>query len=101
MDKKQTETFKIRFNSLSVSGLEMDTSKVPDYICRYPGSLTGKHFRFVVQLAPFALYDLIPAELFRVWLLLGRMTVLMWYTRIPNLDGYCVRRSYLRGFNRH
>ncbi|KAB5589914.1 Glutamate receptor 3,4 [Ceratobasidium theobromae] len=89
MDKKQTETFKIRFNSLSVSGLEMGTSNVPDYICRYPGSLTGKHFRFVVQLVPFALYDLIPAELFRVWLLLGRMTVLMWHTCIPDLDKYC------------
>jgi hypothetical protein len=91
MNKEQTDIFTIRFNSVSVGGLEMDTSHLPDYICRYPGSLTRKHFRFVVQLAPFALYDLIPVELFPVWLLLGRMTVLMWHTRIPNLDQYCVR----------
>lgn len=83
--------FTIRFNSLPISGLEMGTSCVPDYICRYRGSLTGKHFRFVVQLVPFALYDLVPPELFHVWLLLGKLTVLMWYSNIPNLDKYCVR----------
>ena len=56
----------------------------------YRGSLTGKHFRFVVQLAVFALRGLISPELFCVWILLGRLTVLMWYTEIPDVDEYTV-----------
>jgi hypothetical protein len=90
LDKQKFRIFSVRFNSLSVMGLEMGTSRVPEYICQYSGSLTGKHFRFVVQLAVFALRGLIPSELFCVWLLLGRLTVLMWYTQIPNIDEYCV-----------
>ncbi|KAG9120870.1 hypothetical protein FRC07_003415 [Ceratobasidium sp. 392] len=89
-------TFVPRFNSLSVSGLEMGTSRVPEYICRYPGSLQGQHFRFVVQLAPFALRGLISLELFQVWLLLGRTTVLLWYTEIEDIDTYAVRSVHVR-----
>lgn len=91
LGKEDFKLFKVRFESLSVEGLDMGTSRIPEYVCRYPGSLIGTHFRFVVQLAPFALRGLIPPELFRVWLVLGRLTVLMWYKRIPDIDKYCVR----------
>ncbi|KAG9120298.1 hypothetical protein FRC07_004256 [Ceratobasidium sp. 392] len=89
LDKEQFKIFKTRFESLSVAGLDMGTSRVPEYICRYPGSLIGTHFRFVIQLIPFALRGLIPPELLRVWLVLGRLTVLLWHKRIPNMDEYC------------
>ncbi|KEP45802.1 hypothetical protein V565_240180, partial [Rhizoctonia solani 123E] len=89
-DTSKADIFRVRFNSLSLSGLEVGTQLVPEYICRYRGSLTGRHFRFVVQLIAFAAYDLIPAELLRVFLSLGRLTVLLWYTSIPNMDSYTI-----------
>ncbi|KAF8595090.1 hypothetical protein BDV93DRAFT_457655 [Ceratobasidium sp. AG-I] len=81
-------TFFTRFNCLSLSGLEMDTTRIPDYICKNPGSITGTHFRFILQLAPFALHGLVDFQLLRVWLLLGRLTVLMWQSSIPTLEPY-------------
>ncbi|QRV78666.1 glutamate receptor 3,4 [Ceratobasidium sp. AG-Ba] len=95
LDKERFRIFKTRFESLPVTGLNMKTSRVPEYICRYPGSLVGNHFRFVVQLAPFALRGLVPSDLFRVWLLLGRLTVMLWYTKIPDIDKYCEELTVL------
>ncbi|KAG8779055.1 hypothetical protein FRC12_024669 [Ceratobasidium sp. 428] len=86
---EQFNIFKTRFESLPVAGLDMGTSRVPEYICRYPGSCIGTHFRFIIQLIPFALRGLVPPELFRVWLVLGRLTVLLWHKRILNMDEYC------------
>lgn len=92
-DGGRADIFRMRFNSLSLSGLEMGTQCVPEYICKYRGGLTGKHFRFVVQLIVFACYDLIPREIFRIWVLLGRLTVLFWYTSIRHMDSYTVSLS--------
>ncbi|KAG8725158.1 hypothetical protein FRC09_007147 [Ceratobasidium sp. 395] len=89
LNKEQFNIFKTRFESLPVAGLDMGTSRVPEYICRYPGSCIGTHFRFIIQLIPFALRGLVPPELFRVWLVLGRLTVLLWHKRILNMDEYC------------
>ncbi|KAG8727336.1 hypothetical protein FRC11_013468, partial [Ceratobasidium sp. 423] len=92
-DASKADVFRVRFNSLSLSGLGMGTKSVPEYICRYRGSLTGRHFRFVVQLIAFAAYDLLTPEALRVFLSLGRLTVLLWYTSIPNMDSYTTELS--------
>ncbi|KIJ44711.1 hypothetical protein M422DRAFT_47137 [Sphaerobolus stellatus SS14] len=39
----------------------------------YAGSLTGCDFRVLAQVAPFCLYDLVPAECLNAWLALGRL----------------------------
>ncbi|KAF8595905.1 hypothetical protein BDV93DRAFT_563902 [Ceratobasidium sp. AG-I] len=90
-----TSKFRTRFNSLSLAGLDMGTDRVPEYICRYCGSLVGKHFRFVIQLIPFALYDLVKPSLLRIWLTLGQLTALLWYSSFPTMDSYIEKLSSL------
>jgi hypothetical protein len=89
MDKsKQFDTFAARFRSIHVHGLE--TGPVPNYIMTNRGSLNGKHFKILGQLAIFALHDLISGELFDCWYALGHLMVLVWCSEIPNIDAYIV-----------
>jgi hypothetical protein len=82
------QTLEARLGSLNISGLNIDS--VSRYICQYPGSLVGKHFKTLAQLMPFACYDLVTLDLLEVWLLLGRLTVLLWFTEIQDIDVYVV-----------
>jgi hypothetical protein len=85
----QMNTLETRLSSVDTSGLNID-SVGEKYMCQYTGSLVGKHFKTLAQLMPFACYNLVQADLFEVWLLLGRLTVLLWYTEIENIDIYLV-----------
>ncbi|KAF8593168.1 hypothetical protein BDV93DRAFT_428023, partial [Ceratobasidium sp. AG-I] len=58
------------------------------YMCQYTGSLVGKHFKTLAQIMPFACYDIVQSDLLEVWLLLGRLTALLWQTEIENIDTY-------------
>ncbi|KAB5589078.1 hypothetical protein CTheo_7477 [Ceratobasidium theobromae] len=78
-----------RLGSIDVAGLNID-SILEGYICHYTGSLIGKHFKILAQVMPFACYDLVHCDLFEVWLLLGQLTGLLWYTEINHVDNYLV-----------
>ncbi|KZP26247.1 hypothetical protein FIBSPDRAFT_732946, partial [Athelia psychrophila] len=52
----------------------------------YAGSLTGRDFRVIAQVAPFVLYDLVPAPCFDAWLALSALIPLVWQPVIINLD---------------
>ncbi|CUA71593.1 Valine--tRNA ligase [Rhizoctonia solani] len=80
-------TLETRLGSLNISGLNIDSIS-EKYMCQYTGSLVGKHFKTLAQLMPFACYDLVEPDLLEVWLLLGRLTVLLWFTEIENIDLY-------------
>jgi hypothetical protein len=67
-------------------------------MCQYTGSLVGQHFKTLAQLMPFACYDLIEPDLLEVWLLLGRLTVLLWFTEIENINDYLVCTCYRSGY---
>lgn len=91
LDKKAPlfELFRTRLNSLEEAGLEVP--KIPaDYMCKHKGSLIGKHFKSLVQVMPFIVHDLVPADLLEAWKSLGRLTVLLWVTDIPDLEAYLV-----------
>jgi hypothetical protein len=89
MDKgKSFERFAARLRCIAVNGLQ--TGPVPDYILTNRGSLNGKHFKVLVQTAIFCLYGLVSADLFNCWYTLGRLTVLLWYSSIRNVDAYIV-----------
>ncbi|KAG8784047.1 hypothetical protein FRC12_019015 [Ceratobasidium sp. 428] len=88
MDKsKQFELFCTRLRSLSVAGINSDRP-IPNYICTNRGSLTGKHFKILVQVMSFCLYGLVPDTLRIAWASLSRLTVLAWYSIIDDLPAY-------------
>jgi hypothetical protein len=82
-------TLEARLGSLNISGLNIDSIS-ERYICHYTGSLVGKHFKTLAQLMPFACYDLVTPNLLEVWLLLGRLTVYLWFTEIEDINVYLV-----------
>ncbi|KAF8588127.1 hypothetical protein K439DRAFT_1645660 [Ramaria rubella] len=52
------------------------------------GSLIGKHFKTLVQILPYAIYDMVSSDVLEAWILLGRLVVLLWHTEIDVLDTY-------------
>ncbi|KAF8753824.1 hypothetical protein RHS01_06641 [Rhizoctonia solani] len=56
----------------------------------YQGSLIGKHFKAIVQVMPFVTYNLFVGNthLMTAWLLLGRLTSMLWYPVIDDIDVY-------------
>ena len=60
-------------------------------MCHYRGGLIGKHFKTLSQVMAFTIYDLVPREVLDAWLIIGRLTVLLWHTEIENIDSYVVR----------
>ena len=59
-------------------------------MCQYRGGLIGKHFKTIVQLLPHVIYDMVEMDLLDAWVLLGRLTVLCWYTEITDTEKYLV-----------
>jgi hypothetical protein len=60
------------------------------YMCQYRGSLIGKHFKTIVQVIPYVLYDLVSMDLLNTWIILGCLTVLCWNTTIEDTEVYLV-----------
>jgi len=87
--QKQFETFQARLESLNSDGLNIPQI-MARYMCQYRGSLIGKHFKTIVQVIPHVIYDLVGTDLMDTWLLLGRLSVLLWYTDIPDTEKYLV-----------
>ncbi len=83
------DEFQARLNSLAQSGLKIPNI-MADYMCRYRGSLIGKHFKTISQVMSFAVYGLVDEALERTWLAVGRLTVLIWEAEIENITTYAV-----------
>ncbi|KAJ7158191.1 hypothetical protein C8R43DRAFT_817836, partial [Mycena crocata] len=59
-----------------------------DYMCQYKGGLIGKHFKTLSQLMAFAVHGLVPQDVLEAWLIVGRLTVLLWHTEIEDINAY-------------
>ncbi|KAF7333096.1 Carbamoyl-phosphate synthase large chain [Mycena venus] len=81
--------FQARLNSLVSDGLNVPKIQA-DYMCQYKGGLIGKHFKTLSQIMAFAVQGLVPQDVLEAWLILGRLTVLLWHTEIENIDSYTV-----------
>lgn len=90
LDKsKQLAIFQVRLSSVAAEGLNI--SSIPaEYMCQYRGGLIGKHFKTLSQIMAFTLYDLVPREVLDAWLIIGRLTVLLWHTEIDDMSSYIV-----------
>ncbi|KAJ3743303.1 hypothetical protein EV360DRAFT_57692, partial [Lentinula raphanica] len=103
----------IRLKSLNVDGLEI--SPIAGHtLVQYAGSLTGRDFRVIAQVAPFIIHDLkISNSCREAWLAISRLVPLIWQPTIDDIDDYiktleqeidyfllCVARWTTRWFNK-
>lgn len=92
------DIFHARLSSVDSDGLNAPSLNA-DYICKYKGSLIGKHFKSLSQFMPFLIYDLVPSTVLDGWNGLGALVVLLWHTEIQDTEEYLVSSSmgHLRG----
>ncbi|KAK7045374.1 hypothetical protein VNI00_007623 [Paramarasmius palmivorus] len=84
----QLETLKHRLSSFDVSGLGISPLNGHTLV-QYAGSLVGRDFRVIAQVAPFVLHGLIPDEPYQTWLSLSRLIPMIWQPVIEDIDQYC------------
>jgi hypothetical protein len=84
------ELLKMRLNSLDVSGLQIGQQLSGRTLVQYAGSLTGRDFRMIAQVAPYVLYDLVPEVCFNAWVSLSNLVPLLWQPAIEDIDEYIV-----------
>ncbi|EGN93454.1 hypothetical protein SERLA73DRAFT_64084 [Serpula lacrymans var. lacrymans S7.3] len=85
-------TFQRCLESINKDGLNYPTLGA-EYICRFKGSLIGKHFKSLAQVMPYLIYNLVSSDVLDGWTVLGDLIVLLWHTRIDNTNEYLVRIS--------
>ncbi|KAJ7243676.1 hypothetical protein C8J57DRAFT_1438521 [Mycena rebaudengoi] len=70
--------FQTRLNSILEDGLNVLKIQA-DYMCQYKGGLI---------VMAFAVHGLVPPDVLEAWLILGRLTVLLWHTEIEDIVSY-------------
>ncbi|KAJ7601530.1 hypothetical protein B0H17DRAFT_1241343 [Mycena rosella] len=55
-------------------------------LVQYSGSLTGRDFRSIAQVAPFVVYDLVSPECFETWQALSKLVPLIWQPEIEDIE---------------
>jgi hypothetical protein len=83
-----------RLDSLDVRDLGLARLRGQTLV-QYAGSLVGRDFRIIAQVAPAVLYGLLPPEVYETWLSLGRLIPLVYQAKIDDLDLYLVRYSHI------
>lgn len=88
-DVKKT-LLKTRLNSFDVSGLGI-SPLAGHTLVQYSGSLTGRDFRVIAQVAPFVVYDLVSSDCLATWVALSKLIPLIWQPSIKDIDAHAVR----------
>ncbi|KAG1774085.1 hypothetical protein EV702DRAFT_1180886 [Suillus placidus] len=86
--------FQTRLDNINKDGLNSPTLGA-EYICRYSGSLIGKHFKSLAQIMPFLIYDLVLSTVLNGWTVIGQLVVLLWHTRIDDVEEYLCAPSII------
>ena len=81
--------YSVDIQGLSISPLGGNT------LVQYSGSLTGRDFRAIIQVAPFVLYDLLPPNAFQAWLALCDLVPMVWQPEIYDHERYLVCTHFL------
>lgn len=78
-----------RLSSVDTAGLGfgMLRGKV---LVQYAGSLIGRDFRAIIQVAPIVLHGLLPAHIYEAWLALCRIAPLAFQHEIEDIEEFCV-----------
>ena len=79
----------IRLSSVDTNGLGI--SKLSGLtLVQYAGSLTGRDFRAIAQVAPFVLHGLVSSPCYDSWVSLSNLVPIIWQPQIPDIDEYLV-----------
>ncbi|KAF7341642.1 hypothetical protein MSAN_02061900 [Mycena sanguinolenta] len=81
------EELKARLSSVNVSGLNTPTIRGNTYV-QYAGSLVGRDFRVILQVAPIVLYGIIPPSHYEGWVALCKLAPLIFQPVIEHLPTY-------------
>ena len=95
---KSLSLFQTRLASVEWNGLNAPSTNA-EYICQYHGSLIRKHFKSLLQVMPFLIYDLVMQDVLHAWNIIGVLVVLLWHTEIDDMERYLVSPSI--SFNWH
>ena len=76
-------------SSVSTSGLGIGKISGSTLV-QYAGSLTGRDFQTIIQVAPFVLHDLVSPLCYRAWVSLLNLVPIVWQPQIPDIDKYLV-----------
>ncbi|KAH9925773.1 uncharacterized protein B0H18DRAFT_1085196 [Fomitopsis serialis] len=87
------EILKARLTSVDVSGLDISPLRAQTLV-QYAGSLVGRDFRAILQVAPTVLYGLIPSEAYEAWTALCRLAPLIFQPQIENTPDYFRRLEH-------
>ncbi|KAL1697699.1 hypothetical protein EV121DRAFT_168816, partial [Schizophyllum commune] len=82
LSQEDRDILKARIDSFDITGLGIPHAR-GSLLVDYAGSLTGRDFRVILQLAPSILLGLIPEEPYTTWLSLCRLAPLAFQ---PNIE---------------
>ena len=82
----------IRLSSVDVAALGF--SKIPGKtLVNYAGSLNGRVFQVIAQVALFVLVGMVSDVSYKAWISLSHLVSLVWQSVIPDIDEYLVTFS--------
>ncbi|EGO18368.1 hypothetical protein SERLADRAFT_412260 [Serpula lacrymans var. lacrymans S7.9] len=82
-----TRLLSLNVNGLGISPLAGKT------LGQYSGSLTGRDFCAIVQVAPFVIYDLVSKECMDTWVALSKLIPLIYQPEIHDINAHLVSGS--------
>ncbi|KAJ7596205.1 hypothetical protein C8J56DRAFT_1022550 [Mycena floridula] len=86
-EKEKRDLLVTRLNSLDVSGLGISPLN-GNTLVTYAGSLTGRDFRVIAQVAPLVIYDLVSPECLATWTALSNLVPKIWQPVIDDIDAF-------------
>ncbi|KAF8510914.1 hypothetical protein JB92DRAFT_3118557 [Gautieria morchelliformis] len=89
MSDVDKQTVITHLSCLNVDGLGPAVSRMVGHtFVQYAGSLVGRDFRTVIQLALFSLYDILPAPALKAWVALSALMPIIWQNHIEDAQVY-------------
>lgn len=82
-----------RLSSIDVSGLGI-SPLAGQTLVQYSGSLVGRDFRVIAQVAPFVVYDLVSEDCFKTWQALSKIVPLIWQPEISDIESHAVSKTH-------
>ncbi|PBK72224.1 hypothetical protein ARMSODRAFT_853501, partial [Armillaria solidipes] len=79
----------VRLSSVDVEGMGLPPL-AGHTLMTYCGSLTGRDFWAIAQVAPFVLQDFVQDDCYQTWVALSKLVPLIWQPEIEDIDAYVV-----------
>ncbi len=79
----------VRLSSVDVEGMGLPPL-AGHTLVTYCGSLTGRDFRAIAQVAPFVLKEFVQDDCYQTWVSLSKLVPLIWQPEIEDIDTYVV-----------